>query len=142
MDPIGTAAQKSELPVKTIRYYDEIGLIKPQAHSEKGYRLYSERDIQKLIFVRHVREFGFSIDTCRDLLDLYENPHRTSKEVKQIVAKKLVEIQAKIRAMKQLHDTLARLAHDCHGDQRPDCPIIEYFSSDQAVDPSHQKECS
>lgn len=129
---IGQAAKTADLPVKTVRYYDEIGLITASDVSPKGYRLYSEEAIRKLVFVRHARAFGFNIDVCRELLDLYENPQRSSKEVKEIATERLREIRHKMRELKQLHDALAQLAASCHGDERPHCPIIDYLADDEA----------
>jgi Cu(I)-responsive transcriptional regulator len=128
MFAIGRAAKAADLPVKTVRYYDEIGLVRPSSHSAKGYRLYGDRDIRKLVFVRHARGFGFPIEVCRELLDLYENPHRTSKEVKEITARRLSEIHRKMGELQRLYDELSRLARSCHGDDRPDCPIIDYLA--------------
>jgi len=117
----------AEIPVKTIRYYDEIDLVTPSSRSEKGYRLYDDRDIRKLVFVRHARSFGFSIEVCRELLDLYENPDRSSREVKEIATRRLAEIRERIAELKRLHDELSHLAATCHGDERPDCPIIDFL---------------
>ena len=128
MIPIGRAAKTSDLPVKTVRYYDDIRLVKPSGHSPNGYRLYDERDIRKLVFVRHARNFGFSIDTCRELLDLYENPARTSKEVKEITSRRLKEIRQRMGELRRLYKELSYLADNCHGDERPDCPIIDYLA--------------
>ena len=128
MISIGRAAKTADLPVKTVRYYDDIGLVKPSGYSTNGYRLYDARDIRKLVFVRHARAFGFSIDTCRDLLDLYENPERTSKEVKEITSRRLKEIRQKMKELQRLYDELSHLANTCHGDERPDCPIIDFLA--------------
>jgi Cu(I)-responsive transcriptional regulator len=127
--PIGRAAKASNLSVKTVRYYDEIRLVKPSGHSSNGYRLYDERDIRKLVFVNHARAFGFSIDTCRELLDLYENPARTSKEVKEITSRRLKEIRQKMKELQLLNKELTYLSNNCHGDERPDCPIIDFLTS-------------
>ena len=128
MISIGRAANAANMPVKTVRYYDEISLVKPSGHSTNGYRLYDERDIRKLVFVRHARAFGFSIDTCRELLDLYENPARTSKEVKEITSQRLEEIRQKMEELQRLYDELSHLENTCHGDERPDCPIIDFLA--------------
>lgn len=132
---IGRVAKAAGLPVKTVRYYDEIGLIKANALSEKGYRLYDDRAVHKLIFIRHARAFGFSIEVCRELLDCYENPARTSQEVKAVTARHLVQIREKMAALQQLHDSLAHLADHCHGDERPDCPIIDYLANPDSQPP-------
>lgn len=128
MYTIGKAAQLSEIPVKTIRYYHDIGFVEASATSDKGYRLYTEQDIQKLIFVRHARAFGFSIDDCRELLSLYQDPSRQSKEVKQKVTGHLKQIKTKMQELQRLYDTLEHLAENCHGDDRPDCPIIDFLA--------------
>jgi len=130
MFSIGQAAKAAEMPIKTVRYYDEIGLIKSSGQSAKGYRLYGERDIRKLVFVRHARAFGFSIDTCRELLDLYKNTHRTSKEVKRIASQRLHDIRRKMNELQRLHDELVYLTEACHGNDRPDCPIIDRFAEE------------
>jgi len=128
---IGKAAREADLPVKTVRYYDEIALVEASSLSDKGYRLYDLRGIRKLVFVRHARAFGFSVEICRDLLDLYENPERTSREVKEITAVRLREIRKKILEMQRLYDALARLMASCHGDERPDCPIIDFLAEEE-----------
>lgn len=129
MFPIGKAAFLAGLPLKTVRYYDDINLVNACTTTEKGYRMYGEKELRKLTFVRHARLFGFSIDTCRELLDLYENPHRESHEVKDIAEKHLAVIRARIDEMEQLYRELARLTKSCHGDQHPDCPILEFMSA-------------
>ena len=133
MISIGRAAKTSELPVKTIRYYDEIHLVTPSDHGANGYRLYNERDLRKLIFVRQARAFGFSIDACRELLDLFENPRRTSKEVKEITSRRLKEIRQKMKELKCLYNELTHLASTCHGDERPDCPIIDFLGENKIL---------
>ncbi len=128
MIAIGQAAKVSDLPVKTVRYYDEIELVKPSGRAANGYRLYDETDIRKLVFVRHARVFGFSLATCRELLDLYENPSRTSKEVKEITSQRLEEIRQKMNELRHLYNELSHLKNNCHGDARPNCPIIDFLA--------------
>lgn len=125
---ISQAAKTALLPVKTVRYYAEIGLVDPSGRTEAGYRTYSRDQVRKLIFVRRARAFGFSIDQCRDLLRLYEDDNRTSEEVRHLAAERLAEIEAKQRDLQLLHDELSALVTACAGDHRPDCPIIEYLS--------------
>ncbi len=125
---ISEAADRADLPVKTVRYYADIDLVKPSARSDTGYRTYEDAEISKLIFVRRAREFGFSIDECRELLGLYEDQERTSADVKRIASRKLLEIEAKQRELQKLHDELAHVVKACKGDQRPHCPIIDYLS--------------
>lgn len=121
---IGEAAKRSGLPAKTIRYYEEIGLVAP-TRSPNGYRDYSDSDVHRLRFVQRSRSLGFTIDECRLLLSLYDDKHRASGDVKAIALEKVAEIDRKIEEMQSLRDTLANLARHCHGDGRPDCPIID-----------------
>ncbi|MEP1206926.1 MAG: Cu(I)-responsive transcriptional regulator [Rhizobiaceae bacterium] len=121
---IGLASQQSGLPTKTIRYYEEISLIKP-SRAENGYRDYSDNDIHRLRFLQRSRSLGFSIDECRLLLSLYEDEHRASADVKTVANDKIAEIDRKISELKTLRQTLSVLSMNCHGDDRPDCPIID-----------------
>lgn len=124
---ISSAAKTAGLPVKTVRYYADIGLVDAPSRSEAGYRTYDDASVRKLAFVRRSREFGFSIDECRELLGLYQDGDRTSAEVKRIASKKLQEIEDKQRELQSLHDELEHLVKSCRGDQRPDCPIMDYL---------------
>lgn len=121
---IGDASERCGLPIKTIRYYEDIGLIKP-TRAFNGYRDYSERDLHKLRFLQRSRSLGFSIEECRQLLSLYEDRARESAEVKAIAAAKLDDIERKIVELAALRDMLRHLVQTCHGDTRPDCPIID-----------------
>lgn len=121
---IGEASERSKLPAKTIRYYEEIALVTPD-RAQNGYRDYSDADVHRLRFLQRSRALGFTIDECRLLLSLYEDQSRASADVKEIALKKVKEIDQRIADMQGLRNTLARLAHTCHGDDRPDCPIID-----------------
>ena len=121
---IGTAAEQANLPPKTIRYYEEIGLLSP-GRAENGYRDYSDKDIHRLRFLQRSRSLGFTIDECRLLLSLYDDKNRASADVKAVALEKVSEIDRKIAELQSLRDTLATLARHCHGDGRPDCPIID-----------------
>lgn len=121
---IGQAAQQCNLPTKTIRYYEEISLIQP-ARAANGYRDYSDKDIHRLRFVQRSRSLGFSIEEVRLLLSLYEDEHRASADVKQLAQDKIIEIDHKIGELKTLRKTLSNLAKHCHGNDKPDCPIID-----------------
>lgn len=125
---IGAAARAAELPVKTVRYYADIGLVTPQGRTESGYRQYTRTELNKLIFARRARAFGFSIDETRELLSLYEDRNRSSSDVKAIAQGKLDEIERKMSELQALHGELSHLVRACHGDDRPDCPIIEGFA--------------
>lgn len=124
---ISKAAEASGIPIKTVRYYADIALVKPAGRTESGYRVYDDKAIRKLIFIRRAREFGFSIDQCRALLGLYENPERSSSEVRDIAARRLQEIENKQQELALLRNELAHLVISCNGDDRPDCPIIDYL---------------
>lgn len=124
---ISKAAEAAGLPVKTVRYYADIGLVTPAGRTASGYRAYDDTAVRKLAFVRRAREFGFTIEECRDLLGLYEDRGRSSADVKRIAARRLEEIEAKQRALQALHDELSGLVRACHGDDRPDCPILDHL---------------
>ncbi|MCB1741189.1 MAG: Cu(I)-responsive transcriptional regulator [Gammaproteobacteria bacterium] len=121
---IGEAALATCLPAKTIRYYEDIGLVVP-ARRANGYRDYSEETIHKLRFVKRARDLGFATADCRRLLDLYENRDRASKDVRGLALERMEEIDRKIAALTQMRRTLAHLVDSCSGDSRPDCPILE-----------------
>lgn len=121
---IGQAGNLSQLPPKTIRYYEEIELINP-ARAENGYRDYSDGDVHRLRFLQRARGLGFSITECRSLLSLYEDENRASHDVKSLALDKISEIDRKITELKSLKETLSTLAEHCNGDNKPDCPIIE-----------------
>ncbi|MCV2893591.1 Cu(I)-responsive transcriptional regulator [Lentibacter sp. XHP0401] len=125
---ISGAAKAAGLPVKTVRYYADIGLVEPAARTAAGYRDYDDTSLRKLSFVGRARGFGFSIAQCRELLGLYQDEHRTSAEVKQIASARLDDIRAKQRELQALHDELEHLVGACCGDERPDCPILDYLS--------------
>ena len=124
---IGEAAKAAGLPVKTIRYYEDIGLVRP-ARSENGYRVFAESDLHKLNFLGRSRALGFSIEDCRALLALYEDGTRSSSEVREIAERHLADIEGKITDLQSLRDTLAHLVASCAGDARPDCPILDNLS--------------
>lgn len=125
---VGQAADQAGLPVKTVRYYADIGLVEPLARSPAGYRLYSETEVSKLTFIRRARAFDFSIQDCRELLGLYQDEDRSSRDVKTMALKRLDQIDDKLAELNKLRDELARVANECHGDNRPDCPILNSFS--------------
>lgn len=124
---IGEIAEQSGLPAKTIRYYEDIGLVEP-ARRSNGYRDFGEVELHKLAFLRRARSLGFSIEQCRELLDLCEDRSRPSASVKRLAAAHLEEIETKIAELRGMHATLAELVARCHGDSRPDCPILDELS--------------
>jgi Cu(I)-responsive transcriptional regulator len=121
---IGEAAQRSGLPAKTIRYYEDIRLLKP-ARGDNGYRDYSTYDVHRLRFLQRARSLGFTVEECRQLLSLYGDKQRESADVKAIAQSKIEEIDRKVAELISLRKTLQHLVHACHGDERPDCPIID-----------------
>ena len=125
---IGKAAKLSNLTIKTVRYYANIELIKPTQNPLTGYREYNDEDISKLKFVGKARKFDFSINECKELLSLYEDKNRTSKEVKKITLEKISQIESKLKDLNDLKKELSFLANNCHGDDKPNCPILDEFS--------------
>lgn len=128
---IGQAAARSRLPVKTIRYYEEIDLIRPE-RGDNGYRSYSDDDIRRLAFLQRARHLGFSIEECRTLLSLYRDRNRASAEVRSIARAKIAEIDDRIACLKDLRKHLADLVADCRGDHLPVCPIIDDLAGGSA----------
>lgn len=120
---IKDASERSGLPAKTIRYYEEVGLIRP-LRGANGYRSFRESDVMKLGFLGRARALGFTIEDCRLLLSLYEDKTRASADVKVIARRHLDEIAAKIAQLESMRATLSHLVACCHGDDRPDCPIL------------------
>ncbi len=125
---IGVASEKSGLPPKTIRYYEDVGLLTP-ARTDNGYRDYSTADVHRLRFLQRSRSLGFSVDECRQLLSLYRDRDRESADVKALAQAKLVEIDRKIAELAGLRRLLHHLVEHCQGDERPECPIIDELAS-------------
>lgn len=126
---IGQVAERSGLPPKTIRYYEDIGLIRP-ARSENGYRAFQDTDLHKLAFLGRARALGFSIEDCRTLMSLYEDESRESAQVRSLAEEHLRAIDDKIEQLRSMRETLSELVSACHGDDRPDCPILADLSGD------------
>ncbi len=126
---IGEVADRSGIPPKTIRYYEDIGLVRPQ-RSGNGYRAFRETDLHKLAFLGRARALGFSIEDCRTLLSLYEDESRESAQVKAVAEEHLTAIDEKIAQLKGMRETLSQLVEACHGDHRPDCPILSDLSGE------------
>ena len=125
---ISKAAKAAGLPVKTVRYIGNIDLVAAQQRSASGYRLYDDSSLRKLIFVRRTRSFGFSIEACRDLLDLYHDSGRSGFDVKRLAEGQLTNIDQEQHDLQSLLDDLSHLIHAWRGDQRPECPILEYLA--------------
>jgi len=125
---IGKVAKLSNLTIKAVRYYDNVGLVKPIQNISTGYRDYTEEEVAKLKFIGKARKFDFSINECKELLSLYEDKNRTSKEVKKITLEKISQIDIKLKDLNDLRKELSFLASNCNGDDRPHCPILEELS--------------
>ncbi len=122
---IGTVAGRSGIPSKTIRYYESIGLIPEAQRSEAGYRRYAERDLHTLRFIQRARGLGFSVKEVSALLMLWRDDRRTSADVKALSERHVVDIDYKISELQAMRRTLVDLIDRCHGDHRPDCPILD-----------------
>ena len=127
---ISQAAAKSGLAAKTVRFYDEAGLVQP-IRGDNGYRQYSDQDVHKLRFLQRARSLGFSLQECRQLLSLYEDHGRASADVRAIAQQHLERIDRKIAELNGLKLTMEHLVSACRGDTRPDCPILDDLSSSQ-----------
>jgi MerR family transcriptional regulator, copper efflux regulator len=122
---IGQAASATGVSAKMIRYYESIGLLPPMGRTEAGYRVYGPADLHTLRFIRRARELGFSVGAITELLALWRDRSRYSADVKRLAEAQIAMLQAKIEALQSMVGTLAHLAHGCHGDGRPDCPILD-----------------
>ncbi|MBI6851986.1 Cu(I)-responsive transcriptional regulator [Pseudomonas lijiangensis] len=126
---IGQAASKSGLSAKMIRYYESIGLLRPASRSDSGYRLYSAEDLHTLAFIKRSRDLGFSLEEVGRLLTLWQDRQRASSDVKALAHKHIDDLNQKIEELASLRDTLQELVEHCHGDDRPDCPILKDLAS-------------
>jgi Cu(I)-responsive transcriptional regulator len=126
---IGEAAERCGLPAKTLRYYEDIDLVAPSGRRGNGYRDYSAQDVHALSFVQRARSLGFSVDECRELLALYKDPTRASADVKTVAENHVAMVQKKIEELEAMKRTLCNLIDRCHGDDRPDCPILDELAS-------------
>lgn len=125
---IGEASKASGVSSKMIRYYEQIGLIAPAGRTASGYRVYAARDVHALRFIRRARDLGFSVEQMGDLLALWNDRSRASADVKSIALEHVVELERKAEALRDMSRTLKHLAATCHGDDRPDCPILDDFA--------------
>jgi MerR family copper efflux transcriptional regulator len=128
---IGQAAAATGVSAKMVRHYESIGLLPAAARTEAGYRQYTERDVNMLRFISHSRDLGFSLEQIRELLDLWQNRRRSSRQVKALAEAHIAQIDQKLSELEGVRATLAHLVHCCHGDDRPDCPIIDTLEAAQ-----------
>jgi len=122
---IGEAAESSGVSAKMIRHYEEIGLVPKPGRTQAGYRVYREADVHRLRFVRRARDLGFSMKEIERLLGLWNNRRRASSEVKRLATQHIADLDRRIAELQAMRRTLAELSRHCHGDHRPDCPILE-----------------
>jgi len=128
IENIGAASRASGVSAKMIRHYEAIGLLPKVSRSFGNYRIYSTNDIHVLRFIRRARDLGFSIEEIRELLGLWRNRSRSSAAVKKIAAKHIGDLRLKIAELQSMVQTLEHLTRHCHGDHRPDCPILDDLS--------------
>lgn len=121
---IGDAAKRTGISTKMIRYYESIGLMPESLRTDAGYRLYRDKDLHVLHFIKRSRNLGFTMEEIRDLLSLWQDKERASADVKAIAQHHIADLQQRIDELTEMRDTLSHLAGCCHGDQRPDCPIL------------------
>jgi MerR family copper efflux transcriptional regulator len=121
---IGEAASASGVSAKMIRYYEQIELIRPASRTDSNYRTFSDRDVNDLRFIKRARSLGFSVDEITNLLALWRDRVRPSREVKAIADGHIADLEARISEMQAMTDTLKALSQGCVGDERPDCPIL------------------
>ncbi|WP_111413838.1 Cu(I)-responsive transcriptional regulator [Billgrantia lactosivorans] len=121
---IGQAAKASGISEKMIRYYESIGLIAPVRRTASGYRIFSEQDVHALRFISRARDLGFSVEQMGNLLALWQDRHRASADVKAVAQAHIEELDDKIEKLQGMRRTLEHLVKHCHGDERPECPIL------------------
>jgi MerR family copper efflux transcriptional regulator len=133
---IGEAAAASGVSAKMIRHYEQVGLFPQPARTDAGYRRYTEREVHTLRFIRHARDLGFSIQQIGELVGLWQDRRRPSREVKALAQAHIDELEQKARELLAMKATLERLVHCCHGDDRPECPILETLAAQGAPAPT------
>jgi|SRR5215510_13421928 len=127
---IGQAAEQSGVSAKMIRHYESIGLVERARRTDGGYRIYDANDIHTLRFIRRARDLGFSMKEIAQLLGLWRNRRRTSADVRRVAQQHISELDQKIEELQAMRRTLTALVHSCHGDRRPDCPILDDLAGD------------
>jgi Cu(I)-responsive transcriptional regulator len=136
---IGEAAKASGVSAKMIRHYESVGLFPQAARTDAGYRQYAQKEINTLRFIRHSRDLGFSIEQIRELLGLWQNRRRPSRQVKALAEAHLQELEQKLVELQQMKAALAHLVQGCHGDDRPDCPILDSLAGASLIEPAPSK---
>lgn len=136
---IGQAAKASGVSAKMIRHYEGIGLIAPAGRTESGYRVYGKNDVAILRFIRRARDLNFSSSQIKELLALWQDRARASADVKRLALEHVAALEARMRELQEMAGTLRHLARNCHGDGRPECPIIEELAQAAAPPPAAEK---
>ncbi len=126
---IGQAAKATQVSAKMIRHYESVGLLPEARRTDAGYRQYDDKDLATLRFIRQSRDLGFSLEQIRELLGLWHNRRRPSRQVKALAEAHIAELDSKLAELQAMKATLAHLVQCCHGDDRPDCPIIDTLAS-------------
>ncbi|SDD88142.1 Cu(I)-responsive transcriptional regulator [Ruegeria marina] len=137
---IGEASKATGISVKMLRYYEEIGLVRAALRSLSGYRVYSDKNIAMLRFVRRARDLGFQVKQIASLLDLWQDGSRASADVKSLALDHVRELEQRRRELDEMIATLEHLAHHCHGDDRPDCPILSSLGSEEDAEPKSKRK--
>ena len=132
---IGRVAGETGIPAKTIRYYESVGLIQAAQRARNGYRVYDQRTVEVLRFIKRARDLGFPVQEVAELLALWSNRKRASSVVKRLAERHIARIERKLAELESLRDVLLDLSHRCHGDARPDCPIIAALAGEGPHDP-------
>lgn len=122
---IQEAARQSGMPAKTIRFYEEIGLVRPAARAANGYRQFDESSVRTLKFIQRARNLGFTVEDIQRLLSLWQDKRRASSEVKKLALGHVAEIEARVAQLQGMKRAVLHLAEKCHGDERPECPILD-----------------
>ena len=137
---IGEAARRAGVSARMVRHYESLGLLAPVHRTDSGYRQYTQADVHALRFIRRGRDLGFSMEEISTLLGLWQNQDRASSQVKAIAQKHITALAERIAAMQSMQRTLQTLVHCCHGDDRPDCPILDDLASaDTELSPAHHE---
>ena len=129
---IGEASRASGVSAKMIRHYEQVGLIPAPSRTDSGYRQYHEADVHTLRFIRHSRDLGFSIEQIGELLGLWQNRRRSSRVVKELATAHVRQLEQKVQELLAMKATLEALVHGCHGDERPECPILDTLADTDA----------
>ena len=131
---IGKAARRSGMAAKTIRFYEEAGLIEPAPRTEGGYREFGNDDVRRLQFIHRARDLGFSVAEVGRLLSLWSDRGRASAQVKQLALEHVARIEAKMTELRSMRDAILHLAERCHGDDRPECPILDELAGEAGAE--------